>query len=457
MDRIPVPSLLREIASVFSSRGRKAYLVGGAVRDILLKKEPGDWDIATDAPPEEVRTFFRRVIPTGIEHGTVTIHYKGAQVECTTFRTEEGYSDGRRPDAIRYAATVEEDLSRRDFTMNAIAVSLPDGIIVDPEGGRADIKAGVIRTVGRAEERFAEDGLRPLRAVRFAAQLGFAVDPATLAAIRPALPVSARVARERVRDELVKALGSTRPSLCFRLMEDTGLLGLFLPELARCRGVDQRGNHRLDVLDHLLLACDLAPAGDLVVRLAALLHDVGKPDVRAEDGSGGYTFHRHEARSAEIALAVLDRLRFPKKTVEEAAHLVREHMFHYEDRWTDAAVRRFLVRVGVESLDRLLSLRLADTGAIAGIPAGPETLLPLRKRVDAVLAERAALSIADLAVNGNDLAALGIPRGPQLGIILRELFETALDDPAINERGRLLEIAERIWIDRMGGKGGDGK
>ncbi len=456
MNRIPVSPLLKDLARVFADAGHSVYLVGGAVRDMHLYRQVGDWDVATDAPPDRVMALFKRVIPTGIAHGTVTIHFKGESVECTTFRTEAGYSDGRRPDEVRYAATIEEDLSRRDFTMNAVAVSLPDGAVIDPFGGREDIRRGLIRTVGNPAERFAEDGLRPLRAVRFSAQLGFDIHQETLEAIRPALGVTALVAKERVRDELSKLLLSPLPSRGLRNMEETGLLALLMEELASCRGIEQKGLHKFDVLDHLLLACDAAPESSLELRLAALLHDVGKPETRETDEFGLYTFHRHEIASERIAESLLNRLRFPTKTVKTVCHLISQHMFHYEPSWTDAAVRRFIVRVGEEHIGPLFDLRLADGWAISGVRGEPVHLAEFRDRIAAVTAMDHAFSLKDLAVNGRDLAAEGIPPGPLTGKILQELLEAVLDDPGLNERERLLEIAGalRDRIDSLGKRAG---
>jgi len=443
---------LREAAALLNARGREACLVGGAVRDMLRGKKAHDWDLATDAPPEEVAEIFRgakpraKVIPTGIRHGTVTALFKGRAMEITTYRAESGYSDGRRPDSVRYAATIEEDLSRRDFTMNAVALRLPGGKKVDPFGGEADIKAGIIRCVGDPAQRFAEDGLRPLRAVRFAAQLSFRVEEQTLAAIPGALETSAKVSAERVKDELEKIIASGSPSAALLLMERTGLLGLFLPELAACRGVEQKGAHRFDVLDHSLLACDHAARKGcpLEVRLAALLHDAGKAATQGFDESGARTFHQHEAESAKIARVILSRLRFPNALADSVCHLVKEHMFHYTDDWSDAAVRRFVARVGKENLTALYQLRRADSFATAGAEPPPGFILPLADRVEKILAESQAFALKDLAVSGRDLMALGIPAGKALGKILRELLEAALDDPTLNTRERLLEIAERL-------------
>ncbi|MDR1617948.1 MAG: polynucleotide adenylyltransferase, partial [Treponema sp.] len=260
MNKFAIHPLLKEVAALFTAEGRELYLVGGAVRDLLRGEKPADWDLATDALPEEVIALFRRrrytVIPTGIKHGTVTVRYRGHSLEITTFRTESEYRDGRRPEKVEFAPAIGEDLSRRDFTMNAAALKLPGGGLVDPFGGAGDIAGRLIRCVGNPAERFAEDGLRPLRALRFAAQLGFDIEEATLQAIPGALPVTAKVSAERVRDELDKILLSPRPSAALRPMETTGLLALLLPELADCRGVEQKGFHRFDVLDHSLLACD---------------------------------------------------------------------------------------------------------------------------------------------------------------------------------------------------------
>ncbi|MDR1287099.1 MAG: CCA tRNA nucleotidyltransferase [Treponema sp.] len=495
MGNVRVHPLLKEIAALFISRGKRLYLVGGAVRDLLRGRPASDWDLATDARPEEVMAIFRNtrppspVIPTGIKHGTVTVHYRGkgggpekrgtgntdgtatgaeaayTGLEITTFRTESGYSDGRRPENVVFASSIEEDLSRRDFTMNAAAVRLPGGEIIDPFDGRADIQRRIIRCVGNPAERFAEDGLRPLRAVRFAAQLGFTVDRATLDAARGALDVTAKVSAERVRDELDKILASgteeagtgkagteaARPSTAFRLMEETGLLRLILPELAACRGVEQKGYHRFDVLDHCLLACDYASkeGWPREVILAALLHDAGKPATAAGpygDGSGKreWTFYRHEEESSRLAREILTRLRYPGAVAGTVCRLIEEHMFHYDEGWSDAAVRRFIIRTGEENLENLYRLRRADAFAAEGAERGADFLLPLAERVDRALAERKALSLKDLAVSGKDLMEAGIQPGKTMGIILKELLETVIDDPESNSREKLLAIAANL-------------
>jgi len=452
--------LLKEIAGLFKARGRELCLVGGAVRDMLRGRKAQDWDLATDAPPGEVAEIFRnlkpkaKVIPTGIRHGTVTVLYKGRSMELTTYRTEADYSDGRRPDQVHYASSIEEDLSRRDFTMNAVALRLTKGLPkgaagskkIDPFGGEADIKAGLIRCVGDPARRFAEDGLRPLRAVRFAAQLSFKIEGQSLAAIGASLETSAKVAAERVKDEFDKILASGRPSVAFLLMEQTGLLKLFLPELAACRGVDQKGFHRFDVLEHSLLACDYAAEKryPMELRLAALLHDLGKAPTQGFDEIGVRTFYQHETESEKIARGLLGRLRYPNALVDSVCRLVKEHMFHYTDEWSDAAVRRFVVRVGREHLTGLYQLRRADSYATAGREPPPNFLLPLTDRVERILAESQAFSLKDLAVSGRDLMAIGVEPGRNLGKILNELLEAVLDDPGLNTRDDLLKIAEKL-------------
>jgi putative nucleotidyltransferase with HDIG domain len=440
---------LKEIALLFRDRGRRLYLVGGAVRDIFRGQSPKDWDLATDAMPAELLEMFRgtkpraSVIPTGIKHGTVTLHYRGGEYEITTFRSESAYLDGRHPESVIFTKSIEEDLFRRDFTMNSIALSLPGGELVDPYGGLEDIKKNLIRCVGKPLDRFGEDGLRPLRALRFAAQLGYQVESLTLKAIRPSLAVTAKVSRERIRDELDKIIASPRPSSAFRLMEETGLLELLTPELSACRGIEQKGFHRFDVLDHSLLACDYAAEKGYPqeVRLAALLHDIGKPEVRQKDELGIWTFYQHEKHSARMARDLMTRLRYSNAQIEKVCRLIGCHMFHYDDSWNGGAVRRFIIRVGEENLEDIYRLRRADTYGMAGKEGPAENLANLISRVDKALAESRALSLKDLAISGNDLIQAGIEPGRHMGIILKELLETVVDDPASNNRETLLNIA----------------
>ncbi|MBR1405111.1 MAG: CCA tRNA nucleotidyltransferase [Treponema sp.] len=461
---IKIPDELKKLNDIFEENGFEAYLVGGAVRDVLLGKKASDWDITTNAKPQDIMRMFHRVIPTGIAHGTVTIHFMGKEIEATTFRSESGYSDGRHPDSVTFDATLEDDLSRRDFTMNAIAASLKDGKLIDPFNGQKDIKAKIIRTVGSPVERFLEDGLRPIRALRFSSQLNFEIERETYEAIKQT-EVQQKIqsiSLERFRDEFEKILHSEEPSVALHRMEETGMLRIFIPELAACRNcvqADIRSFHVFDVLDHNLYACDGAPRDNLIVRLSALFHDVGKPEAKTIEkcehpaGSGQFVdiihFYRHEAYSAKIVRPLLTRLKFPNAIVDSVAHLVENHMFHFEEHWTDAAIRRFIVKVQSEYLNDLFELRLADMyGKYRRKPEpssdGVQKLVMLKKRIEEIQAQKTALSLKDLAVNGNDLIKAGIQPGKRLGAILNELFQCVLDDPEMNEKAKLLAVAKNL-------------
>ena len=464
MNKIKIPNELKKFNEIFSQNGFEAYLVGGAVRDALLGKEISDWDVATDAKPEQVMKIFKKIIPTGIDHGTVTVHFMKEEIEVTTFRTESDYSDGRHPDKVEYCGHIEEDLSRRDFTINAIAASLKDGSIVDPYGGRDDLKKKIIRTVGNPHERFMEDGLRPVRALRFASKLEFSIEKDTYSEIfeEEVQKKIASISLERFRDELIKMMSSSKPSVALKMMEETGVMKIFLPELLPCRNCiqnDDRGYHIFDVMDHNFYACDGAPKDSPLLRLAALLHDSGKPQARTEkeeDGLKIYNFYRHEIYSKEIAQKVLTRLKFSNAQIEYITHLIENHMFHYESSWSDAAVRRFIVRVGLENIDGLIDLRLADMygkynqDVRLHDSAACALLVELKDRVKSVEKQQDALSMKDLKVNGRDLMQEGIPAGKNLGRILNELFETVLDDPAMNDRDKLLNLALNLYKKSQG-------
>nr|WP_318682161.1 CCA tRNA nucleotidyltransferase [uncultured Treponema sp.] len=458
MNKIKIPDELKKMNEIFSQNGFEAYLVGGAVRDMLLGKKADDWDVTTNAKPEEVMKIFRRVIPTGIDHGTVTVHFSGQEIEVTTFRTESDYSDGRHPDKVEYAGHIEEDLSRRDFTMNAIAASLEDGHIVDPYGGVEDLKKGIIRTVGIPHERFMEDGLRPVRALRFASKLQFSIEKDTYSEIfeENVQKKIASISVERFRDELMKMMASPKPSVGLKMMEETGVLKIFMDELSVCRGCiqkDDRGYHIFDVMDHNIYACDGAPKEKPLLRLAAFLHDCGKPASKVERTVEGHkinNFYNHEKYSVEIARSLMTKLKFSNAEIDYVCHLIENHMFHYESSWSDAAVRRFIVRVGLDSFDDLIDLRLADMYGKYNADvrlhnsAGCANLVELTDRVKALAAQSCALSLKDLKVNGKDLIAEGIPAGKKLGKILNELFQTVLDDPEMNDREKLLKLAKNL-------------
>jgi tRNA nucleotidyltransferase (CCA-adding enzyme) len=449
---IHVPHVVRDLAAIFQAGGFQCHLVGGAVRDILMGRAHTDYDIATDALPAQVTSLFRKVIPTGIKHGTVTLLFKGTTFEVTTFRTETTYSDGRRPDNVTFAPSILDDLARRDFTINAIAFDLHTNRMIDPHDGKRDLADRIIRAIGDPSERFREDGLRPLRACRFAAQLSFVVEKGTRDAIPGALETLSRVSAERVRDELLKTLEAPIPSTGLVLMKETGILGVVLPELLEGIGVAQGTLHCYDVFTHSLHACDAAPAGSVVLRLAALLHDVGKPRVRAEAPDGRPTFYSHEQVSARMAELILLRLKLPNAVVKEVAHLILHHMFNYQEEWSDAAVRRLIARVGEEKIDDIIALRRADQIGMCqeNAQAFPEGLARFADRVSRVLSQGRAFTVRQVKVNGGDLMErLGIAPGPQVGIILEELLQAVLEDPALNERQRLLEIAEKLYRERM--------
>lgn len=462
MNHIKIPDILKKMNEIFVQHGYKAYLVGGAVRDMLMGKEPHDWDVTTDATPEQVMSIFRKVIPTGIAHGTVTVHFMKNEIEVTTFRTESDYSDGRHPDKVEYTGNIEEDLSRRDFTINAIASYLGDGTITDPFHGRDDIKRKIIRTVGNPLERFSEDGLRPVRAVRFSAQLGFEIERETLKAISEPeiLKKTSGISLERFRDELLKLMKAEKPSAGLKLMEESGILDIFIPELKKCRGCiqgDFRGYHQFDVLDHLFYACDGAPASKQNVRLAALFHDIGKPDVKRvipTPQGDQFTFYNHEAKSQQITKEILFRLKFSNAEITNICHLVVNHMFNYTQDWTDAAVRRFLAKIQAENLEDLYDLRLADIYGMNNAPVrGQDSrtialLNELKDRISKETEKNSVLSLKQLAVNGKDLMKNGISAGKDLGFVLNQLLETVLEDPSQNEKEQLIKIALNIYKKR---------
>ena len=423
--------------------GFRAYLVGGAIRNMYMNRPVVDYDLATNATPRDVKGLFRKVIPTGEKHGTVTVVEDGHSVEVTTFRTESTYSDSRRPDAVSFAASIEEDLSRRDFSMNAIAMSLPDGAIVDPFQGRDDIKRKIIRAIGRAEHRFDEDVLRVLRAVRFSAQLGFTIEEDTRGAMKGR--DLSLLSAERVREEFSKIL-SADAVRGFILLKELSLFEPWFVELGETVGQDG-GGPSSDLYWHLVGACALAPAENSSLRLAALLHDIGKPRTRVEEPK--LAFPRHDEVSADMAETFLRRLKFPNKVIQEVSHLVRHHMFGYSRDYSDSAIRRLIARVGPESIHSLIQLRRIDIASKTGSTRSYAPMDELSRRVEALLDADAALHISDLAVTGNDLAEAGIPKGPVMGTVLRFLLETVIDDPAQNNRDTLLTIASRFYRQRI--------
>jgi len=437
-----IPAAVRDLLGRLWAAGHAAYVVGGSLRDVILERRPYDWDLASDARPDRLVELFPGAVYEN-RFGTVAVRRDGEVFEITTFRTDHDYADFRRPHRVEFGETIEVDLARRDFTVNAMAwgsrPAEPPGLI-DPFGGRTDADARVLRAVGDPAARFEEDALRMIRAVRLAATLGFEVDRATLAGIEARAELVAHLSGERIAAELDKLLGAAMPSVGLRLMRETGLLVSISADLAAQRGIPQNKVPGEDLWDHTLRSVDAAPAARPVVRLAALLHDIGKPATFA-DGH----FIGHEAVGAKLAGDFLDRLRSPRAVRERVVELVRLHMFSYESTWSDAAVRRFIGKMaalGDGALDELLALREADNIG-SGLPPDAGLLDELRARVAAELQAELVLDRGGLAVDGDDLIAeLGLTQGPLLGRILEELLERVIADPALNERPTLLLLAQ---------------
>ena len=432
-----IPPDVSDVLARLHGAGHEAYVVGGCVRDAIRGVEPEDWDIATDAKPERIQEVFRRSLYTN-RFGTVVVRSADREIEVTTYRIEADYTDARRPDSVEFTDSLLADLARRDFTMNAMAWS--GGRLVDPHGGSADLERRILRAVGDPGERFREDALRMLRAVRFASVLGMEIEPATAAAIRQSAALAATLSGERVNQELTKMLLGERPSTGFRLMSELGLLAVICPELEECRRVPQDKAVAQDVFEHSLLSLDAVERPDLVLRLAALLHDVGKPETMA-DGH----FHQHEFVGEHLARKILRRWKFPKDTVALVAHLIRHHMFWYQDVWTSSAVRRFIRNVGLDEIPLLFELRRADNIGSGSRGGRMVALDQLWLRVQEEIARANAFSPRDLKVNGTDLMQeLGIPQGPEIGRIIGDLFERVTDDPELNTRESLLALARQI-------------
>jgi tRNA nucleotidyltransferase (CCA-adding enzyme) len=446
LDPGAIPADVRDLLTALWSAGHAAYAVGGSLRDVLLGRTPKDWDLTTDARPEETQALFPGSVYENA-FGTVGVRREGAEYEITTFRREHEYADFRRPHRLEFGDSIEEDLARRDFTVNAIAWGRAPGQgephLVDPFAGRVDVDARLLRAVGDPLLRFEEDALRMIRAVRLSAALEFEIEPATLGAIRERAPLSAHLSGERISAELTRLLEAPRPSIGLRLMAETGLLGVILPELDAQRGLRQNKIPGEDLWAHTLRAVDAAPMERLPVRLAALLHDIGKP-ATAADGH----FLGHDRVGARMAREVLARLRYGKSEQDRVAFLVEQHMFSYEPAWTDAAVRRFMSRFRDRELDDLFELREADNVG-SGLPRDAGWLPELRGRVTEQREAEVALTLADLAVNGDDLMTeLGIGPGPELGRILDDLLDRVLVDSDLNDRPTLVMLARGMLAER---------
>ncbi|HEX6747423.1 MAG TPA: CCA tRNA nucleotidyltransferase [Longimicrobium sp.] len=442
-DLQPPPEVVR-IVRRLEEAGFDTWTVGGAVRDGLAgHPHKYDWDLTTAARPRDVQRLFRHTVPVGISHGTVGVLGADKHLyEVTTFRRDVE-TDGRHA-KVSFSDTVEEDLARRDFTINAVAWHPLTHEIRDPHGGVADLRDRILRTVGDARERFREDRLRVLRALRFAGRFSMRVDPATWEAARESAPELPLLSAERVREELLKVLrGMKRPSDSLRLYEQSGALGALYPELQACVGV-MDGDE--DVWTHLLRTVDASEA-KTHLRLAALLHDTGKPPTRVES-EGGAEFPDHAAAGAAVTLRLMTRLKFSNAERDQAVHLVAQHENLPAHDAPGPEVRRWLRRVGRAYVHDLLRLETANAkGRARPDPARVREAEALRRRADAEMRSGAALDIGDVAIGGEELRALGIPAGPRMGEILRALLERVTDDPSLNTPAALAEIVEREFIE----------
>lgn len=437
--RMNLPKKVNTIIDVLMSAGYEAYAVGGCVRDSILGREPQDWDITTSAKPEQVKALFSHTIDTGIQHGTVTVMIDHEGFEVTTYRIDGEYEDARHPKEVLFTANLLEDLKRRDFTINAMAYNEKDGL-VDAFDGIGDLEKGVIRCVGKAEERFAEDALRMLRAVRFAAQLGFLIEDKTRQAICTLAPNIGKVSAERIQVETVKLLTSKHPEH-IRMVYETGLSKIFLPEFDRMMETKQNNPHHCySVGEHVIEAMCHVDA-DKVLRLAVLLHDVAKPECISTDEDGVDHFYGHPKAGAEKARKILRRLKFDNDTTDAVCRLVEWHDDNPE--LSERNVRRAIHRIGTAQYPRLFAVKRADI--LAQSDYQREEKLAYVARYEAlyheILEKQQCLTIKDLAVNGSDLIAAGMQPGKELGVVLKELLEVVLDDPTRNTRELLLTIA----------------
>lgn len=451
----PVPLEVRAVTDGLRKEGFEAYLVGGCVRDLLLSRTPKDWDVTTNAKPGDIQRIFPDSfyendfgtvgVKTGAEDPRLTV------IEVTPYRTETGYSDKRRPDEVIFGESLEDDLARRDFTINAIALEDSKGHLVDPYKGQKDIEARVLKTVRNPEDRFEEDALRLMRAVRLLAELGFALDTDTAAAIQAKSGNLAHISRERIRDEFVRILESEQPMMALVLAHRLGLLEHTAPDLVRGIGVDQNQAHSYDVFEHNMRS--LQHAADkgwpLDIRLAALFHDVSKPETRRwSDEKRDWTFYGHEVVGARVAKKALEDLRFSRETVEKVTKLVRWHMFFSDpDQITLSAVRRMIVNVGKENIDDLLNLRVCDRIGTGRPKEQPFRFRKYKAMVDEAL--RDPISVTMLKTDGRRIMdRFHVQPGPRIGHILHALLEEVLEDPQRNNEEYLdTKTAELLELD----------
>ena len=444
-----LPDFVQQALRQLHEAGFEAYVVGGSVRDLVIGRDPKDYDLTTNATPQQIQETFEDTLYNN-DFGTVAVRItstneEGEEVryetEITPYRAEAEYTDGRRPDSVEFGVSLEEDLKRRDFTINALAY---DGEkIVDLFKGQEDAAARIIRTVGNPHERFEEDALRLMRACRFAAQLGFNLDPETEKAVTELSDTITKVSWERIRDEFMKTVASDDPYKGVWLMYKTGLLQHIIPELTEGVHVGQNKHHVYSVFMHNLLALQYCPSDDPLVRLASLLHDVGKPATKEGEGHD-CTFYNHDHVGADQTRTLMKRLKFSKQDINRVAHLVDQHMFYYNTgEISDAGVRRIVKRLGRENIDDFMAVRIADRMGSGCQKEKPWKLVELERRMRDV--EKDPMDTTMLKVDGHDIMELtGLPPGREVGVVMNALLEDVLEDPSLNTREYLLERAKQI-------------
>lgn len=438
-----IPPEITSIIEILEKGGYEAYLVGGCVRDILLGRTPKDWDITTNATPEQIISLFPKTFYEN-DFGTVGVVNESAiddtlkVVEVTPYRLESGYSDFRHPDKVKFSTRLEDDLKRRDFTINAIATSLSDGAIrniVDLYGGFKDIKDKIIRTVGSPAERFSEDALRIIRAVRFATELGFTINIDTEKAIQSHIKLLNNISTERIRDELIKIILSKEPKSGIELLEKLGILEIVIPELTKARGIEQNQAHAYDVWEHLLRTLQHAADKDwpLDIRLAALFHDISKPETRRlSRETSQYTFYGHEVIGSRVTKKILERLKFPAELIMKVTKLIRWHMFFSDTETISlSAVRRMITNVGPENIWDLINVRICDRIGTGRPKENPYRLRKYKAMIEEAL--RDPLSVSMLKIDGKRLMDVAYETpGPKIGFVLSALLEEVLDNPKLN-------------------------
>lgn len=443
---VELPSEVRIILYTLNKAGHEGYIVGGCVRDALMGRIPEDWDITTSATPDIVKGIFPKTYDTGLKHGTVTVRVNSKNYEITTYRVEGDYKDYRRPSCVEFVRDIALDLGRRDFTMNAIAYHPNEGFI-DPYQGMEDINDGIIRSVRDPQERFTEDALRILRGVRFSAQLGFKIEEETLAGMLKCAHLLGHISMERIREEMMKILLSDRPE---KLMDmyHWDLLQYVLPELIACFDTPQNHpHHSYNVGIHTIKAVQQMPK-DPAIRLAMLLHDIGKPPTHTRDKKGIDHFYGHVPLGAKMSKEILRRLRFDNETIRQVTTLVEYHDFHIEKKLTRNSIKDVLCRIGEELFEKLLAIQEADARAQNPHKLAPKLQVLEETRVvyKEIIASEECYTIRDLAIDGKDIASLGIKPGRQVGALLEKALQYVIKYPDQNNKQQLLEMIKEHHI-----------